>query len=214
MPILWVVEQPQGSPFDLARTLQGEYPIRAFASLASFLKLVRFTATPKPDACLVVVPPQMTELRAIERRFHEFHPTAPCVFLAAHEAAYDCPVIHWPVEPLSQIQSVRALLVLPPQATLPSVVSYRELVLDSERNSLRLAQGHELHLTTKEVRLLRLFISHATKCLSRDAIKAAIWGKLAVSPRTIDVHVSRLRKHLADTGVAIENVYGGGYLLR
>ena len=214
MPILWVVESPLTSPYNLARTLQGEYPIRIFASIASFTKLVRIAARPSPDACLVVVPDGIYDIRAIERRFHEFYPLAPCIFFSESDDGHDTAVLPLSQDPLMQICCVRSLLERPPAAIREGQVTYRELVLDTERSLMRIGAEHEVALTIKEFRLLRLFVAHATRCLSRDAIKQAIWGQLAVSPRTIDVHVSRLRKHLADTGITIENVYGGGYLLR
>ena len=213
MPVLWVVENPQSTPFDLARTLQGEFPIRVFASVASFVKLLRIAATPAPDACLIVALRGQRELRAIERRFHQFHPLAPCVFLAEQDEGYDAAVIAWPRDPLAQIRCVRALLEQPDDAGREVPVSYRDLVLDAEKNLVTVG-GTVMALTVKEFRLLRLFVQNAARCLHRDEIKGAIWGDLAVTPRTIDVHVSRLRKHLADTGVTIEPVYGDGYVLR
>lgn len=68
--------------------------------------------------------------------------------------------------------------------------------------------GHELHLTRKEFDLLTLFARNPRRVLRRPEIAQLVWGG-EVRGRTIDIHISRLRRHLPQG--AIETVTGVGY---
>ncbi len=87
-------------------------------------------------------------------------------------------------------------------------------VLDMKRHSLH-HQGKTLALSTAETRILRVFLDHAGKVLSRDQILSLAFGsEHCAGDRNIDVHVSRLRGLLrgfeADLS-PIRTVWGAGY---
>lgn len=57
--------------------------------------------------------------------------------------------------------------------------------------------GHPLALTNLEFNLLRFFLEHSGEVISRDEILDEVWGKeVYISPRTVDKHISDLRKKL------------------
>ena len=86
--------------------------------------------------------------------------------------------------------------------------------LDLLTYTVKIIDSGETHaLPPKEARLLRLLLSNPGECISRDFIAQAIWNGVKVGPRTIDSHVSRLRKRLEFTGVEISSKYGDGYTL-
>jgi two-component system, OmpR family, alkaline phosphatase synthesis response regulator PhoP len=68
--------------------------------------------------------------------------------------------------------------------------------------------GVVLDLTHKEFQLLSLFARNHGRLLDRDRISKEIWGGKAPG-RTIDIHVSRLRRLLPKG--AIETVIRVGY---
>jgi DNA-binding response OmpR family regulator len=76
--------------------------------------------------------------------------------------------------------------------------------------------GRPLTLTMAEFGLLDIFVRHAGQVLSRERLAERILGrKLATFDRSIDVHVSNLRKKLGDTAGAREHiraVRGEGYV--
>lgn len=77
--------------------------------------------------------------------------------------------------------------------------------------------GHrEVHLTQKEKDLLNVLESNPGQCLSRPYLLKTIWGYAdETKTRTVDVHVSRLRKKLRDKkDVAIHSIVGQGYVLQ
>ena len=57
------------------------------------------------------------------------------------------------------------------------------------------ARGQPIKLTLKEFELLRFFVQNSNRVLSRDQLLDRVWGgETFVTPRTVDVHIRRLRK--------------------
>ena len=55
-------------------------------------------------------------------------------------------------------------------------------------------EGKPVELSSREFKLLRFFVSHPGRVYSRDQLLDRVWGDESfVEPRTVDVHVSRLR---------------------
>jgi two-component system, OmpR family, response regulator len=73
----------------------------------------------------------------------------------------------------------------------------------------------EVKLTTKESELLRLLVINANKVLERNYALKAIWiDDNYFNARSMDVYITKLRKHLKDDPtVEIINVHGKGYKL-
>lgn len=64
------------------------------------------------------------------------------------------------------------------------------------KKSLAVCNGQEISLTEQELRLLRLFISHRGKALSRGEILEVAWGfSKNLSTRTVDNFIVRFRKY-------------------
>lgn len=84
-----------------------------------------------------------------------------------------------------------------------------DLTLNYETMEVRL-KGEKLELNKKEFELLKYFMQHAGKVLPRDVILLEVWGYEQGETRTLDNHISRLRK-LGITN--LETVFGIGYKL-
>ena len=89
--------------------------------------------------------------------------------------------------------------------------------LNSEKSMLSL-RGEKISLTNREFELADFFFRHAGKMISRGHILEAIWGidNKSVSTRTVDTHVSRLRKKLnlsEENGWKLSAIYQHGYRL-
>ncbi len=56
-------------------------------------------------------------------------------------------------------------------------------------------RGKAVRLTLKEFELLRFLVQNPSRVLSRDQLLDRVWGgETFVTPRTVDVHIRRLRK--------------------
>ncbi|MER9331180.1 winged helix-turn-helix domain-containing protein [Mesorhizobium sp. M0488] len=76
--------------------------------------------------------------------------------------------------------------------------------------------GTEISLGPIEFRLLRRLPENPGRVLSRDELIGAAWpGNVYVGARTVDVHISRLRKSIRHSahGDVIRTVRLGGYAL-
>lgn len=69
-------------------------------------------------------------------------------------------------------------------------------------------------LSPTEYRLLEFFLTHPDKVYSRSQLLDQVWGRSSfIEERTVDVHIRRLRKILAehDREEMIQTVRGFGY---
>ena len=72
----------------------------------------------------------------------------------------------------------------------------------------------ELHLTQIEFKLLKLFLENPRQLYTREQLLDLIWGEeVYVDHRTVDAHISRLRKKITSENTAIKSVHGQGYRL-
>ena len=74
--------------------------------------------------------------------------------------------------------------------------------------------GRPIQLTAKEFALLAYMCERRGKVLSRDHLLARVWGnRYDGGPRTVDIHVRRLRAKLGGD-LPLETLRGSGYKLR
>ena len=93
------------------------------------------------------------------------------------------------------------------------LAAYGDLELDSAGHRVT-ANGREVRLGPTEYRLLKFLITHPDRVYSRTQLLDRVWGaNVYVEERTVDVHVRRLRKALAEERADgyIQTVRGAGY---
>jgi two-component system, OmpR family, response regulator len=93
-----------------------------------------------------------------------------------------------------------------------SVEIGQDLVLDRTRREVT-RRGDAVALAGKEFELLEHLVSNTGRALSRRQLLEAVWDPGFVgSDRTVDVHISHLRRKLGDD-LPLATVYGLGYRL-
>jgi two-component system phosphate regulon response regulator PhoB len=85
-----------------------------------------------------------------------------------------------------------------------------------DRTARRVFLGErEISLTSTEFNLLEYFLMHPGRAYSRDQLLEAVWGEARyVTPRTVDVHIRRLREQIEeqpDNPRYLTTVRGFGY---
>jgi len=92
-----------------------------------------------------------------------------------------------------------------------------DLEIDRHRFEVRM-KGRVVTLTPKEFELLALLANAPGRVFGRDELLDAVWGRDGfVEPRTVDVHVARLRRKFTAARVpapGVETVRGVGYRFR
>ncbi len=88
------------------------------------------------------------------------------------------------------------------------------LLLDLKSN-LVISEGAEpVALSPLHMRLLSFFARHQDHTLTREQIQSAIWPGQTVSARTVDAHISKLKKSLPALNELIQKAYGKGYRIQ
>lgn len=120
-----------------------------------------------------------------------------------------------PFSPKELVARVNALLRRTRRHAPPAdhILRYGTLSIDLDRHIV-LDGERDVRLTAKEFLLLRYFLEHRGRVLSRDLLLSDVWGyQYTGGTRTVDVHVRRLREKLPVLADAIETVKQFGYKL-
>jgi two-component system, OmpR family, phosphate regulon response regulator PhoB len=120
-----------------------------------------------------------------------------------------------PFSPKEVVARVKAALRRATPEPAQEALSYRDLTMDLATHRARRA-GKDVHLGPTEFRLLRFLLENQGRVFSREQLLDHVWGRdIYVEPRTVDVHVRRLRKaiNLAGTVDLIRTVRAAGYAL-
>ena len=89
-----------------------------------------------------------------------------------------------------------------------------KFLFDTQRQILSLGDK-QTKLTTKECELLTMLCAHSNDVLERELALKTIWiDDNYFNARSMDVYITKLRKHLKDDpSIEINNVHGKGYRL-
>jgi len=94
------------------------------------------------------------------------------------------------------------------------VVEAGDLVLDARTQEVKV-RGKVVELSTLEFKLLHFLASHPRRIFNRDRLLDAVWGHdRFVTPRTVDVHIRRLREKIesqSNKPQYLQTVRGSGY---
>ncbi len=95
-----------------------------------------------------------------------------------------------------------------------TVYKLGQFTFDTKKQTLSL-NGEDVKLTTKENELLSLLAANANNILERNYALKTIWiDDNYFNARSMDVYITKLRKHLRlDPTVCIINIHGKGYKL-
>jgi two-component system phosphate regulon response regulator PhoB len=119
-----------------------------------------------------------------------------------------------PVAPGELIERLHGLL-RPPKSIDTHVLTLGDIMMELHAHRVY-RNKRSIHLGPIEYRLLQHLLKNPRKVFSREELLSAIWGpNIHVIARTVDVHVSHLRRALSDGGEPnyIRTVRGAGYSL-
>jgi two-component system, OmpR family, response regulator CpxR len=125
-----------------------------------------------------------------------------------------------PFNPRELVARIRAILRRTQSGTkageaIPEVVRVGDIELDPATRTV-LQNGKSVELTSVEFNLLHVLLQEAGRVVTRDRLVDAVLGrKFSPFDRSIDMHVSKVRKKLGDSDSAtdhIKTVRGVGYI--
>jgi len=120
-----------------------------------------------------------------------------------------------PFSPSELLARVRALLRRARPSLSSEALEFADVNMDLASHRVRRG-ARTLHLGPTEFRLLRHLLEHPKRVFSREQLLDAVWGhEVYVEPRTVDVHIRRLRRALNEGNEPdiIRTVRAAGYSL-
>ncbi len=120
-----------------------------------------------------------------------------------------------PFSPAELIARINAVLRRSKPELSSEMLTFEDLAMDLAAHRVR-RNGEDIHLGPTEFRLLRHLMQHPGRVFTREQLLDSVWGRdVYVEPRTVDVHIRRLRKALNQGGREdlIRTVRSAGYAL-
>lgn len=116
-----------------------------------------------------------------------------------------------PREVVLRVSAVLRRIQAGKQAESTKQIETHGLTIDMDKHQV-LTQTGSIDLTATEFKLITLFARSPGRVFTRDILMDVIWGQEYYGiDRTVDTHVSRLRRKLGEFGKHIETVHGVGY---
>lgn len=200
-----------------------EHTVEAQADAASFLRAIRRDSF---DLYLLDwMLPDLSGIEVLEKLRGEMDDYTPVVIATAKDEeasivrGLEAGADDYLVKPIRQrelVARVGAVLRRTSAGRLEQdSLNVAPYTLNAAQNSVSL-NDEIISLTNREFELATFFFRNAGKVISRSHILEAIWGieNKAVSTRTVDTHVSRLRKKLQlgeENGWVLAAIYQHGY---
>ena len=176
------------------------------------------------DVCLLDV--MMPKLDGIEtlKQLRQTHPNLPVIMLTAKSEPIDRILglelgaddyIAKPPEPRELLARIKAILRRASQTTTPIVESFEKdkIHWDKQKRIFYINQK-PIDLTGIEYEILVVLAENPGAVVPKDTISMqAMHKKLPPFNRSLDVHISNIRKKIMDEDVEIKSVRGRGYQL-
>ena len=118
-----------------------------------------------------------------------------------------------PFSPSELIARVKAVLRRTHPEKTADILEFGDISMNLVEHRVS-RNGQYTHLGPTEYRLLRVFLEKPGRVFSREQLLDRVWGRdIYVEPRTVDVHIRRLRKamQLPGTSNLIRTVRAAGY---
>ena len=214
---LLLAEDDEGIREPLMRALQREdYAVDVVGDGAEAARL-----GVEDDYDLLVLDIGLPTLDGLEvcRRVREAHPRVPILILTAQSDELDVvegldagadDYVPKPFRLGELLARVRALL----RRAAPTEMTARGIRFDADARRV-VKDGEEISLTPKEFDLLALLLTNAGSVVRRERLMSEVWDENWFgSTKTLDVHMSALRRKLGDDGAdpeLITTIRGVGF---
>jgi hypothetical protein len=205
--VLWIVEKPSVKD-SLAPILMGNYAVRVIASPSRLIQLLTLRQSYFPS--LVLLNGDLIEEDAQELKSKLSALNIECMELISRKMSTPLNLESWKDE-TDLLTKISDRLSSDKSVGLYTR-KFKDIMFCPKNQEVITLSGSR-SLAKKESRILEVLLVNVGRCISREELACSVWQGTKVGPRTIDCHVSRLRKQLEDTEVEIQSSYGGGYKL-
>jgi len=217
MGIVWVVEKPNTNRSSAAEMLMGNFAVRAVASLSSLQRLMSLSKSVPPQVLIINLEESAYSVEWMESLITYDLPNCERLYIRSKDFALPLSLSSLEAE-LNGDEFLLSRrvddLLNRRDKRYAHVVQYKGVKLDVLNSIISFVdEDRDESIPRKETLILKVLFENPGSCTSREGLQESVWSGAVVSPRTINSHVSRLRKRLSSSGLTIESVYGGGYIL-
>jgi len=222
-PVIFVVEDDPAMARLLRYTLEAEgYAVRTFGTASEVLRLPR-CASPNLFLLDIGLPDLDGMDLCAEIRQSPLWAQVPIIFVTGRTTERDLvsglqladDYVAKPFSPVELVARIQAVLRRFHKNQAPSRLTIGELELDGE--SLTVQTGDQtVSVTALEFRLLAYLALNMGRTFRRNELLDAVLDARFVTPRTVDVHIRRLREKIEphpDAPRYLQTVRGKGYRL-
>jgi len=175
------------------------------------------------DLCILDIMLPVKDGFTLARDIRIQNPEIPIIFLTAKSMKTDilegfrAGADDYMTKPFSMeelLLRIEAVLRRTTRAEQHTIFTLGKYVFDANKQLLT-SEDKTINLTTKESDLLKMLCQHPNQVLERNYALKAIWkDDNYFNARSMDVYITKIRKHLSDEPVIqILNVHGKGYKL-
>lgn len=185
--------------------------VAAFSTAAAFKSAI-YAA--QPDVALLDIMLPDGSGTEVLRFIKERYPAVRCIMLSALSKEEDkvnglnLGADDYVAKPFSVLELAARVNAQLRRKTRENVLCAGGIRLNTETMTAE-RDGQRLSLNRKQYELLKCFMENAGKVLPREKLLIEVWGYEQGETRTLDNHVSQLRR----MGVNIDTVFGVGYRL-
>ncbi|MCR9261443.1 MAG: response regulator transcription factor [Pseudomonadaceae bacterium] len=220
---LWLLEDDPAQAQLLMGWLQTtEHTVRHFDRGQSLIEALN---TSKPDFDLVVLDwelPDATGIEVLHQIRDQIQWHVPILFVTQREAESD--IINalasgaddYMIKQINQGEFLARINALGRRLANQELEFEIGVYHFKPQSQSVLLNGEPCDLTSKDFELAWYLFRHIGRLLSRDQLLRDVWGVSGLNTRTVDVHVSRIRKRMninPEQGFRIKTIYQHGYRL-
>ncbi|MEG2527920.1 MAG: response regulator transcription factor [Mucinivorans sp.] len=196
------------------------YEILTASSGAEALTVIE--AHPQSNIALMLLDVMMSGMDGFElaRKIRKKGILTPIVFLTAKDSendiltGFEVGADDYIAKPFSIRQVVARVKAVTARVGQPGTLLTFDNITIEPAGKIVTIDGQPLTLTKTEYSILALLVANPGRLLTREDMIARVWGAdVYVEPRTVDVHIARLRKKMGPWGSLLVNRSGYGYTL-
>lgn len=233
MAIIWLVEMDEDHSESIYSQLAGDFAVRRIASIESLRTIYAIEHESRRPQLIVAREPKCEDRLKILACVHTLQRlTRHCVVALTADSSSSWQEITMNLgipriafnlkDGFSLKAQIDVLLSLSPSKSNhqsagdvhSTVITVGDVEFHPKKNAIAIHGASAENLLPKEARIFEVLAQTPNTCVSRSFLAEVVWPGITISDRTLDSHISRLRRKLdASFECAIESIYGEGYKL-
>ena len=237
MKVIWLIEDLNLSPNDLSSVLSANFPMRIIRSISSFIKLSAMEKIGDlPELVIVNADCELKiedAVKLLDAYRNRRTPTLFAISVETHLSWHEVISANFNYvvldsrDSLKLVSDIGKLLERDVNGSgfvsertnsrryASAEITFGDLTFDRFNRRVRIGDCLSEDLSAKESKILEILLLAANQTISRSEISREVWSQVSVTERTLDTHVSRLRRKISDSkNCSILSIYGTGYALK